>query len=150
MPLTIAAESPLTAEAEALIAGSEAALRAHYTAEECFSFDARQLAGDDTEFFVARQGGAPMGCVALVNCGDYAEIKRLYVPDTARGQGVAGALMDHLEAAAKASGIRTVRLETGDKLEAAVRLYLARGYVRRGPFGAYEDIAASTFMEKRL
>ena len=150
MPVTIAAESPLTNDAATLIEGSEAALRAHYTAEECFSFDAAELAGDDVRFYVARRDGTPVGCVALVDCGDYGEVKRLYVPDTARGLGVAGALMDHLEAEAAAVGLSAVRLETGDKLKAAVGLYTARGYARRGPFGDYADIPASTFMEKQL
>lgn len=150
MTLSIQAESPLTADAAALIDGSEAALRAHYSAEECFSFDATQLATPDTRFFVARRDGQALGCVALVNYGSYGEVKRLYVPDTARGQGVAKALMDHLEQNARRQGLAIVRLETGDKLEAAVALYAARGYTRRGPFADYEDIPASTFMEKHL
>ena len=150
MSLNIAVESPLTEDAGILIEGSEAALREHYTADECFSFDAAELAGDDVRFYVARLEGTPMGCVALVDCGDYGEVKRLYVPNSARGLGVAKALMDHLEAEAAARGLFAVRLETGDKLEAAVGLYAARGYARRGPFGEYEDIPASTFMEKTL
>lgn len=150
MTFIITAESPLTADAAALIDGSEAALREHYSAEECFSFDAAELSSDDTRFFVARRGGVALGCVALVNCGDYGEVKRLYVPASARGLGVARALMDHLERDAAAQGLGTVRLETGDRLEAAVALYAARGYVRRGPFADYADIAASTFMEKAL
>lgn len=150
MTLSISAESPLTKDAATLIAGSEAALREHYTADECFSFDTSQLAKPDTRFFVARKDDEPVGCVALVNYGSFGEIKRLFVPRTARGLGVAKALMDHLEADAQAQGLSIVRLETGDKLAAAVALYEARGYVRRGAFGDYEEIAASTFMEKLL
>lgn len=150
MALVVTKESPLTEDARVLIDGSEAALREHYSADECFSFDAAQLAGEDTRFFVARLEGTPMGCVALVNCGDYGEIKRLYVPHSARGLGVAKALMDHLEADAAAQGLACVRLETGDKLAAAVALYTARGYARRGPFADYEDLPVSLFMEKPL
>ena len=150
MSLIIRAESPLTEDAAKLIEGSEAALREHYTADECFSFDAAQLATPETHFWVARNDGVAVGCVAMVNCGDYGEIKRLFVPHHARGLGVAKALMDALETEAASQGLPVVRLETGDKLVAAVALYEARGYVRRGPFADYEDIPASMFMEKRL
>lgn len=150
MSVTIAAESPLSADAARLIAGSEAALAEHYTPEECFSFDAAQLAVPEARFLVARREGRAIGCVALVNCGDYGEVKRLYVAPEARGLGVGRALMAALEAEARAQGLALVRLETGDKLAAAVALYEALGYNRRGPFGDYADIPASTFMEKRL
>ncbi|MEM7438103.1 MAG: GNAT family N-acetyltransferase [Pseudomonadota bacterium] len=150
MTLTITPESPLTDDASTLIEGSEAVLRAHYSADECFSFDANELDKPEVSFLVARSAGDAVGCVALVNYGSYGEIKRLFVPTSARGMGVAKALMSRLEADAKAAGLEAVKLETGDKLEAAVKLYSALGYTRCGPFADYEDIAASTFMEKLL
>lgn len=162
MPLTIAEESPLSPEGSALVAESQAALEQVYPPEEIFSFDAAELARPGVAFLVARRPdgaggatGAPgagraLGCVALVDCGGYAEVKRLYVRPGGRGRGVAKALMGALEARAAAAGLPLVRLETGDRLEAAVGLYRALGYRPRGPFGPYSPHPASLFLEKRL
>jgi putative acetyltransferase len=150
MTLQLNIESPLTEDAAALIAGSEAALRAVYTEEECFTFTANELAKPDIAFFVARSQGNAVGCVAAADCGDYIEVKRLFVQPSGRGLGVAKALMAELEGHAVKQGKSLVRLETGDKLEAAVLLYKALGYHVRGSFGSYDDHPASLFMEKSL
>jgi len=133
-----------------LINGSEQALRAVYTADECFTFTANELLGDKVSFFVARKDGEAMGCVALVNEAAYGEVKRLYVADNARGLGLAKILMKHLETQARAQGLKSVKLETGEKLAAAVTLYKSLGYIVCGKFGPYEDDPVSLFMEKAL
>lgn len=150
MSLTISIEDPLSKAGQALIDKSDAALRTVYTADECFSLDATELAGADTQFFVARKMDEPIGCIALWDCGDYAEIKRLFVDPMARGTGLGQRLVEHLENAATQAGHRVIRLESGDKLIAAVALYRKLGYVDRGPFGAYSAHPASLFMEKYL
>ncbi len=143
-------ESPVTDDGHKLINGSEAALREVYTADECFTFTADELVSDKVSFFVARQGGQAVGCVALVNEGAYGEVKRLYVPQAARGLGVAKILMAHLETQARAQGLFNVKLETGSKLAAAVALYKILGYSVCAKFGPYKDHPASLFMEKAL
>jgi putative acetyltransferase len=148
--ITVNQESPVTDDGHTLINGSEAALRAVYTADECFTFTADELLDDKVSFFVARQNGQAMGCVALVNETSYGEVKRLYVPDHARGLGIAKILMAHLEAKAKAQGLSTVKLETGPKLVAAVALYKSLGYTICGKFGPYQDDPVSLFMQKAL
>lgn len=150
MPVTIAIESPLKPDGRALVDRSEAALRAVYPPEECFSYSAEELANKSTHFFVARCDLAPLGCVALVDEGTYGEVKRLYVDSGQRGQGVGRALMAELEQAARDIGLGLLKLETGAALEAAVRLYRAIGYTECGPFGGYPDIASNMFMEKRI
>ena len=150
MSISVALESPITPAGRDLIAGSEDALRAVYSEDECFSFTAEELLGDTISFYVARKEGQPVGCVALVDYKTYGEIKRLYVPHTARGLGLAKTLMAHLENEAKAKGHSSVKLETGEKLAAAVSLYKALGYSVCGKFGEYEDHPASLFMEKAL
>ena len=151
MPLTIHAESPLTDDATNLINGSEAALREVYPPEDCFSFSAAELDKPEIQFLIARRkDGVAAGCVALCDYGTYGEIKRLYVPKEGRGMGTARALMSELEARAKAKGHRHVRLETGEKLQAACKLYSNLGYRVRGPFGDYPEHPASLFMEKSL
>jgi putative acetyltransferase len=148
--IIVATESPVTKEGRALVDGSEAALRAVYTPDECFTFTAEELLDETISFYVARNDGEAVGCVALVNEDNYGEVKRLYVPHKARGLGIARILMARLEADAKANGYTSVKLETGEKLTAAVELYKSLGYTICGPFGEYEDHPASLFMEKAL
>ena len=114
MPLTISPESPLSADGCALIEGSQAALLDVFSPDEIFTFSPEELATPDVTFLVARDGGLAMGCVAMVDCGTYAEVKRLYVPDAGRGRGTARALMAALERQARAQGKTHVMLETGD------------------------------------
>ena len=150
MNLTITQESPLAEEGRALIEGSEDALRAVYTIDECFTFTAEELDTPNIQFFVARKEGKPLGCVALCACDEYAEIKRLFVTPTARGTGAARELMHHIESLALEAGYKIIRLETGPKLAAGVALYKNLGYHERGPFGDYPNHPASLFMEKSL
>ena len=150
MPLTISPESPLSADGCALIEGSQAARVDVFSPDEIFTFSPEELATPDVTFLVARDGGLAMGCVAMVDCGTYAEVKRLYVPDAGRGRGTARALMAALERQARAQGKTHVMLETGDALVPAVALYRALGYDVRGPFGTYPEHPASLFMEKVL
>ncbi|MEO0371593.1 MAG: GNAT family N-acetyltransferase [Pseudomonadota bacterium] len=150
MTLTISQESPLTEEAATLLNGSEAALRVAYDINECSSYNAEQLNADTIRFFVARMHGRPVGCIALCAEDGYAEIKRLFTIPDIRGQGVAKALVAHLEQEARAAGLPCILLESGSKLDAAVALYDAQGYVRRGVFGDYHQGETTVFMEKRL
>lgn len=150
MPTQIAPESPLSADGQALIAGSQQALDAVFPPDEIFTMSPAELDRPEIAFLVARRDGNALGCVALVDCGDYAEVKRLYVSDAARGRGLARALMAAVEDRARARGHRAVFLETGEALVAAAALYRALGYRKRGPFGDYADHPASLFMEKAL
>ena len=150
MSLTIQIESPLTQDAHRLIDGSETALRAVYTVDECFTFTAQELDKPDVTFLVARANNAAIGCIALVDCDGYAEVKRLFVTPEARGTGAARALMSHIEDLAIQQGHNQIKLETGEKLAAAVALYRSLGFEICGPFGEYEDHPASLFMSKPL
>ncbi|MDH3263002.1 MAG: GNAT family N-acetyltransferase [Paracoccaceae bacterium] len=146
---TIAPESPRSADSRALIAESQLALEAVYPPEEIFSLDAEDLAREAAAFLVARDAaGRAIGCVALVDCGGYGEVKRLFVRPDGRGHGLARALMAALEAEARGRGLAEVLLETGDRLCPAVALYESIGYRARGPFGAYPEHPASLFMGK--
>ncbi len=151
MTITIAPQSPLSPEGQALIAASQEALLEVLGPDEIFSFSAEDLAAPSVTFLVARDdAGEPLGCVAMVDCRDYVEVKRLYVAPRGRRRGVARLLMEDLENRAREAGHEAVRLETGDVLVAAVQLYTTLGYAVRGPFGDYEAHPASLFMEKLL
>jgi putative acetyltransferase len=79
----------------------------------------------------------------------------MYVRESARGRGVAQALLARIEESARENGRELLRLETGDKQGAAMRLYERAGFTRCGVFGDYaaldaRALATSVFFEKRL
>jgi len=91
-----------------------------------------------------------VGCGGVELSPDFVEVKRMYVRDTARGKGVAQALLQRIQMETRAARLTALRLETGDRQEAAIRLYTRAGFVRCPASGAYaalarEAIAASSF-----
>ena len=148
--MEIAPESPDTPDAQALLAAADAVSASLYPPESNHPACADLLGASGSLFLVARNEGAAVGCGAVLVDGPAAELKRLFVQDGARGRGVARAMLATLEAHAAASGVAVVRLETGIHSLAARSLYLAAGYVERGPFGGYRPDPLSVFMEKRL
>ena len=60
------------------------------------------------------------------------------------------ALMRQIEDQAKIEFLRMLKLETGNVLHAAHRLYARHGFISCGPFGDYTEAASSIFMEKAL
>lgn len=148
--VTLRKERATSPDGRALIDASENALREVFPPDECFSFDAEELDAPHVTFWIARIDGEAKGCVALVDAFRYGEIKRLYVAPEARSAGIGRALMNSLEAYARASGIRTLKLESGEGLQTAMALYRRMGYEPCPPFGGYPDIASNAFLEKRL
>lgn len=123
-----------------------------YPPDSCYMLDLDELTADGVTVFVARDGaGTATGMAALVDRDDATgELKRLFVDEAGRGQGVATAVMDALEAAARAQGIHTLQLETGPKQLAAIALYERRGYAHIENFGPYVGDEFSVCMEKSL
>ncbi len=68
-----------------------------------------------------------------------AEIKRMYVVRSARGQGHARRILAHLEETAMASGVEALILETGLHQPEAITLYESAGYTPIPPFGHYRN-----------
>ena len=79
-----------------------------------------------------------------------AELKRMYVTPTARGQGHARAVLSYLEQTAEAAGAAWLVLETGTKQPEAIALYLASGYRTVPAFGHYAADPLSIHLGKRL
>ncbi len=153
-PPEIAPADPRAPETSALLSQSRALMAALFPAEANHYLDDDALAAPDVRFFAARVAGRTDGCAALALRADadgpYGEVKSMFVAPAARGAGIGGALLDRIEAEARALGLAVLRLESGDRLHAAHRLYAAHGFAPRGPFGAYADGPHSLFMEKRL
>lgn len=81
-------------------------------------------------FVIARRGGAPVGCVALRPDGDrMGEVKRLWVSQAARKEGLATRLMTRIETEARALGMTALRLDTSAHLPEAVAFYRRHGWV---------------------
>jgi putative acetyltransferase len=149
---------PVTAttnELRALIGGLDRELGAEYPPEQRHGLTLDAIFQPHIRFFLARLDGAATGCGGVALFSDFAEVKRMYVRDEARGRGVAQALLARIEGQARSAGLSSLCLETGDRQAAALRFYACAGFRRRSPFGAYaamapHSIAASVFLEKRL
>lgn len=149
--LVLARESPHQPEVAELLRGSDAYSRALYPPESSYLIDPDQLARPEVRFFVARIDGAAVGCGAVViRLDGFAELKRIFVADAARGRRLGQHLIDVLESAARDEGVHTLQLETGPLSAPALALYRRNGYVERGPFGDYPEDPMSVFMEKRI
>jgi putative acetyltransferase len=148
--LTVSSADPHDAGATALLHRSHALMRALFPPEDNFFLDINALAAPDIRFFVAKRGAETLGTGALALREGYGEVKSMFVAEEARGQGVAGALLTRIEAEARAHGLPCLRLETGNLLHGARRLYARHGFAPRGPFGDYPDAPSSLFMEKPL
>ena len=100
-------------------------------------------------FVVAYLDGIPVGCGAVKRHAErVAEVKRVWVVPSARGRGVARALMARLEQEAGALGYRTIQLETGLRQPEAIALYTSLGYRRRAPYGFFRDSPLSVCFER--
>ena len=148
--LTIHVEPPLSPDARALLAESTADLGRALPADEIFTLAPEDLVAPNITFFVARLENQVVGCVALVDMTTYGEVKRLFVRDTFRNQGVAQALMAVAEQFCRDVGLLEVKLESSPALHGAHKLYEATGYRTCAPFGDYPVLDSSLFMAKDL
>lgn len=144
-----------TDEVRALIGELEAVLAAEYPPEQRHGFSLDAIFQLHVRFFLARRHGSAVGCGGVALFPDFAEVKRMYVRDTARGQGVADAILARIEAEVRSAGLSVLRLETGTRQIAAMRLYARTGFRECPAFGDYalkapQSIAASVFFEKRI
>jgi putative acetyltransferase len=147
----IALEPPGQPDVVALLAQADAYLHALYPPESNHILDIHALERPGIDFFVARGGGAVLGCCALVPAADgSAEIKRMFVAPAARGRRLGRQLLERLEKQALRRGIATLRLETGIYQPEALGLYRRSGYRDIPPFGDYAADPLSVFMEKTL
>ncbi len=100
---------------------------------------------------VAEDGDRPIGCGCFRGLGGGAvELKRMFVREEYRGTGAAAALLGELEAWARETGARAMRLETGLRQPEALRFYEKRGYARIPNYGEYAGNPESVCMEKAL
>jgi putative acetyltransferase len=148
--ITIGVERADQPEVEALLQGARALLRGLYPPESCHCLDLGAYEDPEITLFVARDAGVAVGCGACrLHRDGSAEVKSMFVAEDARGRGIGRALLETIEARLRGR-VSALRLETGIKQLAAIRLYESAGFRRRGPFGSYRDDPLSLFMEKPL
>jgi DNA-binding MarR family transcriptional regulator len=98
---------------------------------------------------VATLRAAPIGCAALKLHGDApAEVKRMWVAESARGLGVGRRLLCDAESYAAEHGARVLRLETNRSLVEAINLYRSAGYLEVEAFN--EEPYAHHWFEKTI
>lgn len=99
-------------------------------------------------FLVAWSDDLPVGCVSLRTLdATTGEVKRLWVHDSARGQGLARRLMARIEDEARAMGQRRLKLDTNSALSEAIALYRNTGWTDIAP---YTGVPADIWMGKAL
>jgi putative acetyltransferase len=151
----IEATPTATEEVISLVGELETVLSAAYPPEQRHGLTLDAIFQPHIRFFLARLRGAAVGCGGVALFSDFAEIKRMYVRDVARGQGVADAILARIEEEVRDARLSLLRLETGDRQVAAMRFYARAGFGRRPAFGPYalmapQSIATSVFFEKRI
>jgi putative acetyltransferase len=137
-------------QATALLQQSHALMQSLFAPEDNFYLEISDLVSPDIHFFTARVSDQICGTGALAIKDGYGEIKSMFVADTARGKGVADAILRQIEDQAREVGLTQLKLETGDVLHAAHRLYRRHGFTDCDVFGDYANGKSSLFMEKAL
>ncbi|GLY54008.1 N-acetyltransferase [Lentzea sp. NBRC 102530] len=115
--------------------------------------DPAQFAAPLGYFVIGYLDGVPVACGGWrVNdeLDGAAEIKRMYVVDSARGKGLSRLVLAHLEATAREAGLARMVLETGTRQPEAISLYTSSGYERIPNFGVYRDHPDSRCFGKSL
>ncbi|MEY1554061.1 GNAT family N-acetyltransferase [Yoonia sp. R2331] len=142
--------NPHDPQATALLQASHALMKSLFPPEDNFYLDINDLTADHIRFFIAREGETIFGTGALALKDTYGEVKSMFVSETARGRGIADALLRQIEDEARANALPVLKLETGNVLHAAHKLYRRHGFVDCGVFGDYSAAKSSIFMEKPL
>jgi putative acetyltransferase len=145
----------VTDEVRSLIHELDSELAVAYTPEQMHGLTVNSLFVPHIQFFIARIEGAAVGCGAIAFFDGFAEVKRMYVRPAGRGSGVAQAVLAHIESVARAAGVPWLRLETGVRQPAALRLYESTGFGPCSAFGPYTSmppaaVRLSLFYEKQL
>jgi len=122
------------------------------------------LDGDDHAFYaqfnkpdalrqavVAYEGTTPVGCGAFKEMdATTVEVKRMYVIESSRNQGIATKVLVELEDWASELGYTRCILETGIRQPDAIALYKKNGYRQIENFGQYAGVNTSVCFEKDL
>jgi putative acetyltransferase len=91
------------------------------------------------------------GALKRLSAG-HGEVKSMHIADSVRRRGAGSAMLRHIIATARASGMSRVSLETGswEYFRPARAFYKSHGFVECSPFGDYVPDPNSVFMSLDL
>jgi putative acetyltransferase len=144
--LMISITSPNQPDVIALLCEADAYYATLYPAESNHLLDIAALEKPEVTFLTARSEKL-LGIGAIVETQTHAEIKRMFVVAEARGLRIGQQILAKLIAL---STHKIIRLETGIKQMAAIKLYQSAGFYAIEAFEPYEPDENSLFMELRL
>jgi putative acetyltransferase len=121
-----------------------------YTADQTFGYSIEQLERSGVQLVGVAVAGQLVGVGGLEVQGDVGELKRFFVAPAHRGRGIADAILTALLGIARDHNVELVRLETGDKQDAAIAFYRRHGFAEIPRFGPYVNSETSVCMERRL
>ena len=108
-------------------------------------------------FMAVDESGAVLGTAFLKSLpASRVELKRLYVRDIARGQGVGRLLLDHAMTTARDMGATSMCLDTLSALKPAIAMYRSAGFQTIAPYSESQIVAVeavlphATFMAATL
>jgi putative acetyltransferase len=117
------------------------------------ALDISGLQSPDISFWTIWDDEMLLGMGALKRLSaDHGEIKSMHTVQSMRGRGAGSAMLHHIIATARASGISCLSLETGswDYYQPAHALYRSHGFVECQPFADYVLDPNSVFMSLEL
>jgi putative acetyltransferase len=141
------------AEVHALLQTHLDTMAIHSPPESRHALDLSGLRVPAVTFWSVWEGDALIGCGALKELSPtHGEIKSMHIAAAHRGKGVAGRIVEHAIATARARGYMRLSLETGspDGFAPARALYARFGFIECGPFGDYREDPYSVFMTLEL
>ena len=137
MNLTLERVTAASPEVLHLLDALNKSLDGPYSPEQKHALSVDQLFQPNIRFYLARMDGEAVACGGVGFYDGYSELKSMYAKPAVRGRGVAKALLDRLEAEARARGVPLLCIETGLYQHAALKFYEGAGFRRCGPFGPY-------------
>jgi putative acetyltransferase len=127
--------------------------RAETAPGSAHALDLTGLQSPDISFWTIWEGEALLGVGALKRLSsDHGEVKSMHTAQSARRRGVGSAMLQHIIATARKSGMSRLSLETGswEYFRPARALYRSHGFAECGPFADYVPDPNSVFMSLDL
>lgn len=118
--------------------------------EEELQYPLKKYSPPTGALFLCYYNNAIAGCIALQNIGNKnCEMKRLYVVPAYRKNKIGEALVLHLLQVARQLGYANMKLDTLQKLQAAIALYFKLGFTETTAYYP-NPIEGVIYMEKKL
>ena len=127
--------------------------RAETAPGSAHALDLIELQSPNVSFWTVWEGEVLLGIGALKRLShDHGEVKSMHTAQSARRRGVGGAMLRHIIASARKSGMSRLSLETGswEYFRPARTLYRSHGFVECAPFPDYVLDPNSVFMSLGL